>query len=419
MNRFAPTIRFHLAMIFALHWEAFLARYRKWVRPVVLETVRKILACRTPALGCHVYACTRCGELRVVPHSCKSRFCPTCGKHATDVWADGVLNDLLDVPYHHLVLSLPWQLRPTCLRNRRICFNILFRAAQRAISQWAHDVHGMRMGVVCVLHTFGSDLRVHPHVHLLVTGGGLSLDGKSWTATDPRFLMYHGGLKSRWRYWVVELLRQAHREGKLEFPASANYLANFPCFNSILRKLYHVVWYAHIGTALLDPRFTVRYIGRYTKRAVLAEYRITHYDGTTVRFAFKDYASGGKTSYKTLSVHCFLERLIRHIPDKHFPMIRHAGLFAPRWKSRYLEQARRALGRASDPESEPLPTSLLPLRERRAAEVGQDPFSCPRCGEPMQDLGPVFGRHDFLAQIFEAAGISTAPYMTTPYMDTT
>jgi hypothetical protein len=400
-------------MILALHWDAFFQQYRRWIRPVVLETVRKILACRTPVLGCHVYFCNRCQAVRVVPHSCKSRSCPTCGKHATDVWADGVLNDLLDVPYHHLVLSLPWQLRPTFLLNRRICFNLLFQAAQRSISQWAADVMGMRMGIVCVLHTFGSDLRFHPHIHLLVTGGGLSLDGTKWIATKPGFLMYHGGLKKRWRYWVVKLLRKAHYEKKLRFPSSASYLKVFPCFNALLGKLYQVTWHAHIGAALVDPRLTVRYIGRYTKRAVLAEYRITSYDGKWIRFSFKDYAQGGRISYKRLPVHTFLERFIRHIPDRHFPMVRHAGLFAPRWKARYLQQARRALGqkepKAQEEAPPPLP-SLLPHRRRQIARTGEDPLLCPRCERPMECVGTLFGPHRLIRMVFEEAGRPLTPW---------
>jgi hypothetical protein len=143
-----------------------------------------------------------------------------------------------------------------------------------------------------------------------------------------------------------------------------------------------MTWYVHIGAAWLDPSGTVRYIGRYTKRAVLAEYRITHYDGRTVRFAFRDYAQGGKTSYKTLPVLAFIGRLIRHIPDKHFKMVRHAGLFATRWKALYLQQARQALAREKNEvaraaaKSEPAMASLLAGRQRRVAQGAADPLRC-------------------------------------------
>jgi hypothetical protein len=269
-----PTIRFHIAAIPALHWNEFVARHRGWIRPVVFENVRKLLACRTPVLGCHVYQCPKCSHIEVIPHSCKSRFCPTCGKHATDTWADSVLSRLLDVPYHHIVLSLPWQLRILVLTNRKVGLNLVVQSAVESIRQWARDVKQMRMGILAVLHTFGSDLKWHVHVHLIVTGGGLSLDNGRWIATDPRFLMHEGGLKKRWKYQVVTRMKQAHREGRWRFCKSLSSIRKYPCFAAMLNKLWKLTWWGFIGSSLADPRFSVRYIGRYTKRAVPAEYRI-------------------------------------------------------------------------------------------------------------------------------------------------
>ena len=148
-----------------------------------------------PVLGCHIYYCKDCGHVKQVPHSCKNRFCSACGKHATDVWANQVLNGLLDVPYHHLIVSIPWQLRIVIGMNRQAGLNLLVHAAIEAIEQWARDIKGMRMGILIVIHTFGADMKWHPHISLIVTGGGLSLDGKCWIETDPKFLMHHGGLK--------------------------------------------------------------------------------------------------------------------------------------------------------------------------------------------------------------------------------
>jgi len=154
---------------------------------------------------------------------------------------------------------------------------------------------------------------------------------------------------------------------------------------------------------------TVRSIGRYTKRAVLAEYRITYYDGKVVRFAFRDYAEGGKTSYKTMPVLAFIGRLIRHVPDKHFKMVRYAGLFAPRWKARYLAAARAALARENKAATklaarvEPTKASLLPWRQRRLAEKHRDPLVCPLCHVEMELTEVVFGSHVAIARYFERA----------------
>jgi len=152
--------------------------------------------------------------------------------------------------------------------NRREGLNLLVRAATESVQQWARDVKGMRMGILIVIHTFGSDLKWHPHIHLVVTGGGLSLDGARWVATDPRFLMHHGGLKKRWKYQVVTRMKEAHKEGKWRFPESASYLKLFPCFAAMLNKLWKLTWWAYIGASLADPRFSVQYIGRYSARTV-------------------------------------------------------------------------------------------------------------------------------------------------------
>jgi len=409
MLRIGTQIRYRLSAILATHWSDFVAQHGKWIRPVVFATVAKILACRTPALGCHTYRCQRCGKTKIVPHSCKSRFCPTCGKLASDRWADGVLNELLDVAYHHLVLSVPWHLRLIIAFNRKIGLNIVVRAAHRCLSQWARDQHGMRLGIVVVIHTFGGDLKWHPHVHVLVTEGGLSLDGQEWIQPyNEGWLMSESGLKKMWRYHCITGFRQAHKEGQLRFAAKISYFKEYSLFNSMLSKLYKLTWYAHIGASLLDPRATVRYIGRYTKRAVLAEYRITHYDGKKVHFAYKDYAKEGRTSYKILPVFAFIRRLIRHIPDKHFKMVRYAGIFATRWKAHYLAQARAALGLPSASSTE-TPASLLPWRERRLAEQGIDPLLCPSRQIPMTLIGAIFGSYAKIAEYFEAAGIPTTP----------
>ena len=255
------------------------------------------------------------------------------------------------------------------------------------------------------------------HVHLLVTEGGLSLDGVRWIRPyQLGWLMSEAGIKKMWRYHCITAFRRAHRSGKFRWEAKSALLKQYPCFNKLLSALYQMTWYVHIGAALLDPGATVRYIGRYTKRAVLAEYRVTHYDGKLVRFAFGDYAQGGKTSYKSLPVLAFIGRLIRHVPDKHFKMVRHAGLFAPRWKARYLaaahvalaQESNRATRLASKPEK--MKTSLLPWRQRKAAEKGKDPLLCTLCQVEMELIEVVFGSHAMVAKYFDMAQRATAPF---------
>jgi hypothetical protein len=323
------------------------------------------------------------------------------------VWASDVLNRLLDVSYHHLILSIPWQLRIVIGINRQAGLNLLVQAATEAIQQWARDVKKMRMGIMLVIHTFGSDIKWHPHIHVIVTGGGLSLDGKNWIETDPRFLMFHGGLKKRWKYQVITRMKQGHRQGLWRLPAAVSFLKPYRHFAAMLNKLWSLTWYAHIGASLIDPRFSVKYIGRYTKRAVLAEYRITYYDGRMIRFSFKDYAEGGKTSYLTMKVNAFIGRLIRHIPDKHFPMVRYAGLFSNRWKEHYLSQARVALEQCEPADSIPetaLGSTAPTWAERQIEYTGINPLQCPKCKQPLTFLGTFFGPWEPLQDLFEGAG---------------
>jgi hypothetical protein len=286
--------------------------------------------------------------------------------------------------------------------NRKAGLNLLVHAATEAIQQWARDIKGMRMGILIVIHTFGADMKWHPHIHLIVTAGGLSLDGKRWIATDPKFLMYHGGLKKRWKYQVTTRMKRAHREGQWRFPKSKDFLKQYPCFASMLNKLWSLTWYAHIGASLLDPRFSIAYIGRYTKRAVMAEYRIVYYDGKIVRFSYKDYAHGAKTSYMTLKVYTFIARLIRHIPDKHFAMIRYAGLFSNRWRKQYLAQARIALNQCEPDDSNE--NSRLLWAERQTDNTGINPLQCPNCDQPLTFVGRFFGNWNQLQQLFIKAG---------------
>ena len=276
--------------------------------------------------------------------------------------------------------TIIWQLRIVIMMNRQAGLNLLVRSATEAIQPWARDIKRMRMGILIVIHTFGADMKWPPHIHLIVTGGGLRLDGKAWIKTDPRFLMHHGGLKKRWKYQITTPMKKAHREGQWRFPKSKDFLKQYPCFASMLNKLRHLTWYAYIGASLLDPRFRIQYIGRYTKRAVMAEYRITSYDGKIIRFSYRDDAEGAKTSFMTLKVHTLIGRLIRHIPDKHFPMIRYAGLFCNRWKEPYLSQARIALNQTDHDDTH---TGTLPSwTERRSEYRGIDPLICPNCNQP-------------------------------------
>jgi hypothetical protein len=393
------------------NWRRFVAVHGDGIRPVVYENVRRMLACRTPELGLHVYACPSCGEHRLVPHTCKSRLCSSCGKPATDRWAEEVLNNTLDVEYHHLVLSVPWQFRSLTLANRRLMLNILFRSAAKAIIPWCQTYHDFTPGLIAVMHTFGADLKFHPHVHVLVTAGGLSGDGQRWVRRRGGYLMPEAGLKKRWRYEVTSRVNEAHRQGELTMPRLAGDRRRRLKIGMIMGAVLKMIWYVTIGTSLKQIGFAVSYIGRYTRRPVIAEGRLLRADAKWVIFRYKDYSQDGRHSVKKLRVMDFIARLIRHIPDKHFRMVRHYGLFATRVRGTKLAQARQLLGRA-----EPAATAAPTWRERHEARTGVDPLVCPRCGTLMELDDYYFGSVARLCVRFGLKPKERIAYRT-PYRD--
>ena len=158
-----------LQMIFKQYWDSYVKWHKGEIREAVYENVKKIMGCRTAQLGFHVYRCKKCGRVKLVPHSCKSRFCSSCGKIATDKWIEERLSDILPVEYHHLVFTLPWQLRILCLVNRKVMFEIFFKAVSNSIQSWTKEYGNYILGFYIVLHTFGSDLKFNPHFHVLIT----------------------------------------------------------------------------------------------------------------------------------------------------------------------------------------------------------------------------------------------------------
>jgi hypothetical protein len=268
--------------------------------------------------------------------------CSSCGKIATDRWIGERLSDILPVEYHHLVFTLPWQLRIVCLVNRRVMFEALFNAINESIQSWTKEYGNYIPGFYVVLHTFGSDIKFNPHFHVLITAGGLRLDKKKWKSAPDNYLMPEAGLKKRWRFNVINGIIKANNENKLTMPllSKTNEQLNIRAVVSVISKLS---WYIFIGTRLTEARISIKYIGRYTKRPVIAETRILNVSERWVVFKFKDYAMGGKTSVKKMGLFTFIKYLIQHIPDKYFRLVRGYGLFSNCIKGKYLKKVLRLL----------------------------------------------------------------------------
>ncbi len=369
------TGKISLQLIFFLYWDAFCIWYKGNIRSTVYENVEKILKCRTPQLGYHIYQCPSCQEIRLIPHTCKSRFCSSCGKIATDKWTAERLSDILPVGYHHLVFTLPWQLRSICRLNRKVMLQLLFTAVSVSIQTWTKEYGGYIPGFYVVLHTFGSDLKFNPHFHVLITAGGLSLDHKIWVNAPDDFLMPERGLKKRWKYNVTKGIISANKRGLLVMPflpKKKQYLN----LRGVISAISKLAWYVFIGIRLNEIGLSIKYVGRYTKKPVIAETRIISFSSRWIVFKFKDYANGGKISSRKMGLFTFIAYLIEHIPDKYFRNVRGYGIFSNRLKGELLPKVRNSL---NQPEKKKKNQGQKTWRELHTERTGKDPLICENC----------------------------------------
>jgi len=384
------------------NWHRFVLKYPGLMKTAIIENIQKLFDCGTEAMGYHTYVCPNCGYTVRIPHSCKSRFCSSCGKVATDKWMQESLNRILNVPYFHIVFTVPDKLRELIKVNRSLLNTLPYHAAH-SIIEWAKKYADDPFvpGIIAVLHTFGADLKYHPHIHLLVTAGGLSLDKLRWITDRRKFLLPEYGLKKRWRYRIISTVRKLLKEQLLNIPLIEAYSTDSK-IRGLLNKLYGKIWYVFIGKRLDDASFTIHYIGRYTKRPVISETRIFKYDGNTVSFLYKDTGTGKKT-HLTLTVEDFIKRLIQHIPDKHFRQIRYYGIFAPKSQATGLDIARELVAQPPARMIKPQPQNW---RDRRISQNGVDPLICPHCNIELElyevTYSPKYEDHNL--ELFDARG---------------
>lgn len=392
------------------NWRRFLAwkgdTVDEWTRTVVAKT----LACRTPALGCHIYECRDCAIVRLVPHSCKTSFCGSCGAARTDAWCRELLSEMLDVDYRHLIFTLPQELRHLIRVNKRVLLNAMHRAGTRALlsltfgtprpqpgknrKMMARKRRLFLPGVMSVCHTFGSDLNFNPHLHVLVTAGGLSPDRTTWVDAPPRSFVRTQDLAREWKKNLIGEIREAEASGELVHPPFGGDPDNPTNVEALMICVSKKRWWIHIGPSLKDADHAVRYCCRYTRRPAIGEMRILRYDGKKVSFLYTDYRDGERKKVMTRSVLHFILRLVQHIPPKNFIQVRHCGLFANARKKEVLPRARKALGQRK--RRKPRPQTWESRRKRHGVDA---PLSCPECDKPMVLIGMLFGPHPVIAEI--------------------
>lgn len=353
---------------------AALARGRPALPAPHWKTLNAVLRCRTAALGGHLYACADCGRQHFIPHSCRNRHCPNCQRGAAVDWLQKQTAALLPVPYFHVVFTLPHALNGLIAQNQRALYNLLFGAASATLLEFGRNHLQAQVGVTAVLHTWSQTLLDHYHLHCVVTGGGLRLDGRGWRHANRHYLFPVRALSKVFRGKFCAGLRKLHAAGQLGFHGALESLQDPLAFGRLLTEATSRPWVVYSKRPFAGPSTVLAYLSRYTHRVALGSGRLRALDraGGTVCFAYKDYADHSQSKTLTLALEEFLRRFCLHLLPARFVKIRHYGLLGNRDRQQRLVAARATLGQP------PVPAPLRQPMEP-ATTTSLTP-SCPHCG---------------------------------------
>lgn len=375
-----------VADILRQHGDDFFAKYGSHLTAEQRRAMVDLSLRRTAALGGHIERCADCGHERIAYNSCRNRHCPKCQALARARWLEREAELLLPVEYHHVVFTLPQEVAELALANRNILYDALFHAASATVRDVAANPKrlGAQVGMLMVLHTWGQNLHHHPHVHAVVTGGGLSCNAHGLVDKQPEWCSCHKGfflpvriLSRVFRGKYLELVRAAFHRGKLKFQGRLTHLANASAFTRWLTPLYHKDWVVYAKPPFGGPAQVLKYLARYTHRVAISNHRLVSLEHGQVTFRYKDYADDQRHKTMTLSADEFLRRFLTHVLPRGFVKIRHYGLLANRHRAEKLALCRRRLLPLA------VATGIGSAETSRDAEPVVDPTSlphCPQCG---------------------------------------
>jgi len=338
---------------------------------------RDIIQCRSAALGGHVEQCNECSHEQIAYNSCRNRHCPKCQATARKEWTQKRAAELLPVEYFHVVFTLPDQLSPLALQNKRLIYGLLFQAASETLLKIAADPKhlGAVIGFLAVLHTWGQTLQHHPHLHCVVPGGGLSPDHSQWIDCRNGFFLPVKVLSRLFRGKFVAYLKAANEQGRLVFHGQSKHLAEGVHFASLLNEVSKLEWVVYAKRPFGGPVQVLKYLARYTHRVAISNQRLVSLSEGEVTFRWRDYADGNTVKEMTLDVREFTRRFLLHILPKGFVRIRHYGFLANRCRSERLECCRKLLASRSDQ-----PVSLESENELEGqCNANRESQLCPMC----------------------------------------
>jgi Putative transposase/Transposase zinc-binding domain len=346
-----------VADIFRDHGAAWRDANRGHVSLAQLKVMSAIESCRTAALGGHVARCEDCTHTTIAYNSCRNRHCPKCQGAAAREWMEERQGELLPVPYFHIVFTLPSEIGDIAYQNKRTIYDLLFKASAETMLTIAADPKhlGARIAITAVLHTWGSAMTHHPHVHMIVPGGGISPNGKRWIATKPNFFLPVLVLSRLFRRLMLEKLAAAHKAGKLAFFGAHAHLADAKAFAAFLAPIKRTRWFVYSKRPFAGPKAVLAYLSRYTHRVAISNSRLIAADAESVTFKVKDYRVEGPGRYTTMTLgtHEFIRRFLIHVLPKGFHRIRHYGLLAGSARDERLAQARELLEGAASTAADP------------------------------------------------------------------
>jgi hypothetical protein len=365
--------RLEVAEVFRRHGEQFLKRWGHTVSPQQRKALQDISVCRTAALGGHVEECDTCPHRRIAYNSCRNRSCPKCQSVARDRWLDKQAQQLLPVPYCHVVFTVPQALAPLALQNQRLFYALLFRAVSQTLLEIAADPRhlGARLGFLAVLHTWSQTLRHHPHIHCLVPAGGLALDRSRWVSCRPKFFLPVQVLSCLFKGKLMDFLREAFDQGRLRVNGQLSALADPAEFHTWLDQLGKSDWVVYAKPPLPGPDRVLKYLARYTHRVAISNGRLVSLAEDRISFRWRDSRDGKRLKIMTLEAVEFIRRFLLHILPGGFVKIRHFGFLANRNRSQALALCRQHLQSALS--NHPTP-EVLTQEQRRAADR-----RCPEC----------------------------------------
>ncbi len=345
-----------VADVFLASGPAYRAAHAGHLSLAQLKVMSAIEHCRTAALGGHVEACEDCGQWRIAYNSCRNRHCPKCQGAAARTWLAEREADLLPVGYFHVVFTMPAEVADIAFHNKALVYGLLFKTASETMLTIAADRKylGARIGITAVLHTWGSAMTHHPHVHMIVPGGGIALDGERWVSCRPGFFLPVRVLSKLFRRLFLDKLTEAHAAGRLTFFGEHAGLSERTTFAQFLAPLRRKNWFVYAKPPFAGPEAVLAYLSRYTHRVAISNSRLIAFDKSGVTFRYKDYRRDGadRQQVMTLATDEFIRRFLLHVLPRGFHRIRHYGLLAGSARKASLARARELLSVAAPPDDD-------------------------------------------------------------------